>query len=75
MLSVVFLRKCGANDPLTKAVALVRPQENFLAISESGNILRNNFVAWSLARKAMCVAIKIAHRVSASMAFGRTEGC
>ena len=28
----------GANCPLTKAIALVQPQENFLAISESGNI-------------------------------------
>ena len=69
MLSVVLLRKCGANTPLTKAVALVRPQVNFLAISESGNILRNNFVAWSLARKViLCLATKIAHCVSASMA-------
>ena len=53
MLSVVLLRKCGSNAPLTKVVALVRPQDNFLEISESGNILRNNFVAWSLARKAI----------------------
>ena len=50
--------------------ALVQPQNNFLAIFESsGNIIRIKFVARSLARKAiLCLATKIALRVSASMA-------
>ncbi len=50
------------------AMALVRPQANFLVISKSGNNSQNNLFAWSLARKArLCLAINIAHKDSALM--------
>ena len=55
--------------PFTIAVVFIRLQDNFFAISESGNILRKSFVAWSLARNAMlCLVTKVDHCVSASMA-------
>ena len=51
----------GQGAALTIDVVFVRPQENFLAISESGNIFLNNFVAWSVLRNArLCFATNIA---------------
>ncbi len=47
------------------AVALVRPHANFLAISESGNISLNSLFAWSLDKKAICLAMNMVHKDSA----------
>ena len=53
------------------AVVFVRPQANFLAMPESGNILGNSRVAWSLLKNArLCLHTNIVHRVSASMELG-----
>ena len=57
------------------AVVLVRAQENFLAISESGNITLKSLVAWSLERKArLCLETNVAHLTSASITLSLTCG-
>jgi hypothetical protein len=70
MLSMILFVKCGDRPTLTMPVVLVRPQENFLAISKSGNITLKSLVAWSLERKSrLCVATNVAHLVSGSITF------
>jgi len=36
-------------------VVFVRPQENFLAMTESGKIFANSPLAWSLVRKLVSI--------------------
>ena len=45
VLQTTFSAEYGARACLTKAVVLVRAQENFLATSESGDIARNSLLA------------------------------
>ena len=60
MLSMTSFVYGEARFTLTMAVVLVRAQEKFLAISESGNIVLKSLVAWSLDKKArLCLATNV----------------
>ena len=66
MATISFSLTCGARTLVTTAVVLVRADQNFLAISKSGKITENSFVAWSLsANVKLCSAVKLAHSASA----------
>ena len=73
--SITLCVKWGASAFFTMAVVLVREQENFFAIAESGKILLKSLVAWSLARKDMlCLTTNVAHLTSASIAWSLLWG-
>ena len=64
--SITLCLKWGARAFFTMGVVLVRAQENFSAISVSGNILLKSLVAWWLHKKDMlCLATNVVHLTSA----------